>query len=488
MKCVTLVAIAITTLSACAGGTEKTIVAPPPPPPVTTFTATIEQVNTSITRATFPNSLLSLKGTVRTNLGVVVSSGFSWTLNGESVSSASTFEQTVTPGTYTVCLEAPASKACNTVSVSAPKPMTGSVFLATVSEIPTQNPQLVACSWKSGETGCVDMNADMQYSIASADFLSDTSYIFIRCKTAGCGWKSSITQVSRVDSAKAINVVLLRDSWKIQCGTWANTTITLSLEKAYSFRENNGIAMNIPFFFRSNNVPLGYIYNSPTWNKNSFPIPVALDSDSSDVALLPNDSTIVMNSAQSLSENFGSQCFLGKPLFRPATFSEVGPVNQSGRRSYLTGIGIQVKNIPNSLAGGSGDGTNIVGGSIFLSQNPQSLFLAIYVIKHELVHTLGFGHGNGRVAWQPGLMTDSTNLRTSDPLTGVLIAEEVAHMQAFYRVRELALKYNACGIGCIHQGERINLGLPVQRVYAGSLSAPTQFSGNISRNETALKP
>lgn len=482
MKCVYLIAFAIITLSACAGGNEKTIVDPPPPPRV--VTVSINQVEARLVNTTFPNSLLSAIGTARDNSGNVIAQGFHWTLDGASVGETPAVEKTVAPGTYNLCLEVFSTKNCTSVTVFAPKPIQGSVFLATETNLPPAiNPQLVACSWKSGETSCVDMDASMNYSIVSADFLADTSYIFIRCKTAGCGWKPSFALTARRDSLLKKNVVLLPEQWKIQCGTWTDKSVQLSLEKAYSFLEVNGVALNVPFFFRMNDLSFGYNYNFHTWQSSSIPIPVALDKDSSDVSLLPNDSTVVMNSAQSLSENFGSQCFFGKPLFRAASLTEIGPTDRSGRRNYLSGIGIQINNIPNSMGGGTTNGTNLVSGAIFLNRNPQELFLAQYVIKHELVHTLGFGHGNGRVAWQPGLMTDSTGLRTTDPLVGVLIAEEVAHMQAYYRVREVSLLRNACGIACIHQGERVSLGLPLQRVFGGGLNPPTQVSGQVFRNQ-----
>lgn len=456
----TVVAVACAIVAACGG--EKSIgptpVIPPPKVEPRSPTVVISNVALSLTKETFPEQMVHASASGKDSLGNPISSGFTWEIDGKVISSEVLLEKSLPSGTYQICLSALGVKTCTTVTISPPAPI---VFNAFVAE-PVSGPlaiNLKACARENvGETAdCANLDpVTLSTSLVTKHSLAEKAVLTIECQQSNCGFIGSVASVKKDSLIYPQNFVVLRKDWLIQSGRWAGRTVSVSPEKGYA------PAMGGYYFYPRTATLNGWLYQTQTWAKSSFPIKVALDhSKESSDSVESGDSLRIWALLAELHDEFGTR------LFRPAEMSELKLVGRNNFYNdiynvYKGGIGIQIRTTYENSAGGPNAANGVLdGGGVFLKRSHVNGWGAKFTIKHEFIHALGFGHGSGRI-WQPGLMTDSTKTGNSDPLFGVAIPDEVAHIQAYYAVRELELKHNAYGMGNIHQYERISKGFSLE--------------------------
>lgn len=413
----------------------------------------------------FPNATVNFTGEGRDSKGGSVSTDFSWKLDGVTISSEPSFTKGVLPGNHSICLQVKSSpETCTPFTVADVKPITGRVYLAQSGpDGPITN--LRAFAHKGSVSDSIDIDPSGTFSLKTRIALLDSVNVSIRCQNSPCDWFPSIVAVQRQDLARTQNFVVLSRQWEIKTGRWAGTSVPLSLEKGYA----PSAEPSLKYFLRGQ-TSSGWYYQVHTWPKSALPIPVAFDRTGSNLTVTAEDSIFFWKAANELNAELGVQ------FFKPANERDL-QINRSfgGTPIYQKGIGVWFSNTLDHAYGGySGDNTrNIIGGVVMfhltfgsplMSQNQHR-----FVVKHELIHALGFGH-NPHEAWVPGLMADYQY--ASDPLFGVAVKEDVAYQQAFYRVSELQKLWNAYGMPQIHQGERVFLfGFPLETLSPTSSSS-----------------
>lgn len=453
-----VVAVACAIVAAC-GGKEGS--SGPIGPVTRTPTVVIDDVTTSITTQTFPNQMVKAVGSGKDSQGNPITNGFTWEIDGKVVSSDQSFETPLAPGTYQVCLSALGTKTCKTVMVSEPNPVVVGAFIAQSGPNGPQSVALKACIRQEidGEAHCANLDPiTLSASIKTKFSVLEESFVSVECQQANCDILGSIAKVKKHDLLTPQKFVILNRKWAIPSGKWSGSTVNLSPEKGFAE------AMGGFRFYPAWKTNSGWIYRPYTWPKKSLPIPVAFDRNGSDVAISSADSTAFWKILDGYNFEYGEN------LFRPAKIEDLKVIsNGSGKQSiYIGGIGVQViSSLDNAYGGYVTDplvGNEIVGGGVYFNTNPLISMTSPYANKHEHTHALGFGHASGKYSWNPGIMTDSIGFPRKSPEGSSLIAQEVAHIKAFYAVRELELKHGAYGIGNIHQFERISLGLPFEPI------------------------
>lgn len=451
-----VVAVACAIVAAC-GGKEGS--SGPIGPVTRTPTVVIDDVTTSITTQTFPNQMVKAVGSGKDSQGNPITNGFTWEIDGKVVSSDQSFETPLAPGTYQVCLSALGTKTCKTVMVSEPNPVVVGAFIAQSGPNGPQSVALKACIRQEidGEAHCANLDPiTLSASIKTKFSVLEESFVSVECQQANCDILGSIARVKKHDLLTPQKFVVLNRKWTIPSGKWSGSTVNISPERGftdamggyrfYSAWKNNG----------------GWIYRPYTWSNKSFPIPIAFDRDGSDTMISSADSIAFWKIIGDYHTEYGVQ------VFRPASIGEIQiVVNGIGRSAvYKGGIGVRVlSTLDNSYAGFNNEiGGDIVGGVVFFWTHPHVSITSAFAVKHELTHVLGFGHASGKNSWNPGVMTDSVSVPRLSQEGSSLIAQEIAHIRAYYAIRELELKHGAYGIGNIHQFERISLGLPFEPI------------------------
>lgn len=468
-------AVACAIVTACGG--EKSAVGPTPVVPPKTEprspTVVISSVALSITKETFPEQMLHASASGKDTLGNPISSGFIWEIDGKVISSEVLLEKSLPSGTYQICLSALGVKTCSTITISPPAPIVFNAFVAD----PVSGPlavNLKACARENvgGVADCVNLDpVALSASLLTKYSLSQNAILTIECQQE-CDLTGSVAVVKKDNLSKPQNFVVLRKDWLIQSGRWAGKVVQVSPEKGYA------PAMGGYFFYPRTKTPSGWFYQTQTWAKASFPIKVAIDRSGSD-SVESGDSIRIWTALAELHNEFGTQ------LFRPAEMSELTIAGSNSffnntYNIYKGGVGIQIKTTYTTSRGGPNATDGVLdGGGVFFKRSHLNSWATRENVKHEFVHTLGIGHSSGRI-WQPGLMTDSSGAINSDPLRGVAIPEEVAHIQAYYAVRELELEHKAYGMGNIHQYERISKGLSLEDFVS------ITYGGNISGSTSAM--
>lgn len=458
-RTLTVVAAVACAIVAACGGKEGS--SGPIGPLTRTPTVVIDDVTTSITTQTFPNQMVKAIGSGKDSQGNPITSGFTWEIDGKMISSDQSFEIPLAPGTYQVCLSALGTKTCKTVTVTEPSPVVVEAFIAQSGPNGPQSIALKACVRQEigGETHCQNLDPlTLTASIKTKFSVLDEPLVSVECQQAGCDILGSIARVKRNDLQTPRRFVVLNRKWTIPSGKWAGITVDISPERGFAE------AMGGFRFYSAWKVTGGWIYRPYTWPSKSLPIPIAFNRDRSDTMISSADSTTFWKIVSDYNFEFGMQ------VFRPANIGELKVTTDTGQRfsHHIGGVGVQVlSTLDNSYGGWITDGqggSDIIGGGIYMRTHPLVSMTSPFAVKHELTHTLGFGHASGKYSWNPGIMTDSVSVPRLSPAGSSLIAQEVAHIRSYYAVRELELKHGAYGIGNIHQFERVTLGSPLENI------------------------
>ncbi len=245
-------------------------------------------------------------------------------------------------------------------------------------------------------------------------------------------------------------IVMMPRSWSIESGDYAGQTVSIRPSAAADARVMPSF-WGTYFPFRQDGF-LQVILDSSewtgafrTWSTDDFPIDVALDRPGSNAPFSAADSTLLWRHLDRMEQA------LGRDAFRPVRIEDV-PVLGGSRRALGT-ILVQIDTAQEVRGEGvanvtepwtwslTADATSWSGGWVqqmgFLSArissgqvrfHDASLMEDQQLVIHEMMHTLGAGHG---CSW-PSVQTYCASL-----LTDVPTAEDVAHLEVLEAIRHL---------------------------------------------------
>ncbi len=237
---------------------------------------------------------------------------------------------------------------------------------------------------------------------------------------------------TQMELANGLNIALFPFSWKLYDGIYAGRVVSIPLAQAFNPSPDKGVPSSLySCYWNVNGNPNAKCKMSsvPT---GSLPFPVAIkqgqqapspgssngENWSFTEKVTDADSALFKLALDSLNKFFGK--FEGFNLVRVANPSEVWVTNGVAYRVDSTFF----VNGPNTVSSGHQADSlgNIYAGQVGFRWRSV---IVIRLIIHEILHTLGFGHGQ-----VPGIMTGIPGLATIDPSP-----EEVAFLHVLYKVR-----------------------------------------------------
>jgi hypothetical protein len=226
------------------------------------------------------------------------------------------------------------------------------------------------------------------------------------------------------------------------------------------------------------------------WPADAYPLPVAFDHDFTDEPITAADSVIFWGHVDRMEEA------LGWDAFRPARVEEVQILGGSRRANQAIlvqidttlqtrGLGLisrpnpQIWNLTADATSWSGtpvERIDVLSADItygLVKLDSISLVTDRQLVIHEMMHTLGAGHG---CSW------GSVQTYCASLLTDIPSAADVGHLRVMAEVRALELQYRSrWGLIAAVLGQRVvTLGLsptPRLNVLYGPASVPADFYG-----------
>ena len=188
--------------------------------------------------------------------------------------------------------------------------------------------------------------------------------------------------------------LLIARAVTIPSGTYAGSTVLVSLEGAFTpICADSSSPSCLAYFGLWKEVPV-------LWPEDAFPIPTAFFRRPGSPEITAEDSAVFWTNVASLEAEFG------RDLFRPVDISALGVVSPEGLPERGNAVSIDPAAAP-ALAGAW-----VEQGRLTLARTRASSLVWLrerYVMNHELVHVLGFGH---TCSWE-SLMCGVSPARTS---------------------------------------------------------------------------
>jgi hypothetical protein len=352
----------------------------------------------------------------------------SWTLNGVSVGTT----VSIPAGTYNACVTAtaPSGKSANTCFsfIAALPTISGTLksVKATLS-FPVEDfvPQggAIAVGSYGSFTDTVTVDQSGRWSVSTRWALKDTAFIcpigegMMPC---GKGIPVSRNDFANVGVATGPSVVT------IPTGSFANQQVVIDLVKARTFSADSvdGTGLKTAFYVaNSNSLVVGdYI---------SYPVPVAFCRSKSNYIVSASDSVKFFFWVEDIHQKFGRQ------IFKPANEAEVCGLNGAPKNGVLVYFDTTERISHGAAAQWGYTRDYIYGGVVF---NEVDVLDRNFVIQHELIHALGFGH---TCSWKTIMATCLTpdNVQTTISREDVAYAlymmavvDEMRKLNTFYSV------------------------------------------------------
>ncbi|MEW5931719.1 MAG: hypothetical protein AB1941_29980 [Gemmatimonadota bacterium] len=246
-------------------------------------------------------------------------------------------------------------------------------------------------------------------------------------------------RLARRDLAGEHAFVLVPRAWTIPAGTYAGTTVEISLRRAFQ-----PVCGGCSAFLRRSSVVGGGVR---TWPDALFPLRVVFDREFSPLPISPRDSVSFWRGAEELERDFGAD------LLRPAPYSASAPVGDSVPSDLIFVLldpSLRVSGL--GTAGAYGD--DIVFGEVrFKGSSLLAGGEGRDVVVHELMHAMGLGH---TCSWR-SVMAVST--RCPGMRSERATPEDVAYAQVVRRVRQLQRQVGArWGLEAALAGEEREIG------------------------------
>jgi hypothetical protein len=256
---------------------------------------------------------------------------------------------------------------------------------------------------------------------------------------AASGARSALPALVRVATAApgpALRIILVPIRWTIEAGTYAGTTVDVSMDAAFRPPCTESGNTNCDGFF-----PASWLTGVKVWPAAALPVRLAFDHARTHVAISAADSTAFWNVVARMSDD------AGLPLFQPARAADVG-LSAAGTPS--NGVVIRIDTTLVGFGAWANWWWNASGEMYAGVVRPRTLnaFRHAPLMTHELLHTHGVKHscswstvmgGYGGCGSAPGLSVG-----------------DVAYFQLARRVHEAQRARGAPhGLVAALQGERV---------------------------------
>ncbi len=376
----------------------------------------------------------------------------SWSVDGSSTGTGNSFTANLDVGIHNVCASAGGVTTCSSVEI-VKKQVVIESYLASGDkpELPISGAKVCHFILGGSLDYCSDLGANGKGELYGP-FIFDQSFMMVIESPSTLPFLLTMEKSKKQDTVKAI---LIEKEWTISKGTYADTTVPISLELAYEKSSVWSPSYPIPLSFYPGtfNEQTGLVeYPFQTFKKNQLPVPVVLDRDSSDYVFTVADSIKIWGHIRNL------ETFLGETMFYP--------LEDTPELTRQNAIVITVDNsIPPGAQGGGisgGESPGDLTGGIMLYSGASlasgSLnFDNAGTVYHEFGHILGFYH---TCSWRTVMYTSCHNWKPgSSPgwqASGIWTPHDVAYKEVIYTVEELRrLHTGSYGIPESHQGERV---------------------------------
>lgn len=279
--------------------------------------------------------------------------------------------------------------------------------------------------------------ADGSFALTSRGVITDLAEVWVDTAAGGVRtYHPAWMRLSEAQARQAVRVMLVPRAWTIPRGTFAGTTVPVSLDVLL---RRAGVTSDLTYYPRE----------AVSWDPARYPIPAAIANDSSNLDLAADDSARVWLGIEALMAADGVR------YFAPGRPDVPGP----GR------VLLWIKEGMNSLGAARanppvpGDGFLTEGRVWFLNHQAASATIA----EHEFRHVLGVGH----TCFFPSIMRAIGTCPAGEfPVSISGTQWDVAYMQLLHAMHAEQRRLDARhGIGAGTAGERIlMLGQPALRV------------------------
>jgi hypothetical protein len=287
-----------------------------------------------------------------------------------------------------------------------------------------------------GETTTASIASDGSFSI-QGPVSGDSASIIIDVAPGTA--RSTLPALIRVGSRSpaSVRVVLVPSRWTVTAGSFAGTSVNISMDDAFRAPCADTANINCDGFF-----PRGWLQGVRLWRPDALPVRVAFDHTRTHGSISAADSVAFWNAVSAMNAAAGT------PLFQPARGDEIGLLNS------VTPVGGVSVRVDTTLVG-FGAYANWwwnAQGDMYAGAIRTRTVAALRsggLMTHELLHTQGFKHSCSWNTVMGGYGCGSTS---------GLSAADVAYVQLARQVHAAQRAHGAPhGLVAALQGERVVL-------------------------------
>lgn len=258
----------------------------------------------------------------------------------------------------------------------------------------------------------VALGADGTARIATPTLDSVDLVIGVESAYYGSTWREAFARDTTID------VLLIPRSWIVQRGVHAGATRVLDLVKA--------VSTDVPNTHFLNGFAVGQ-RRVAAWPLSALPITVGFDTSGGAPRWTAQDSAFFWSSVAELNGEFGREVFRAVSLVESPLVGSIG-VRIDRENQGPRGVLFNRCDVPSRLCVGRagqvwmGRGFSYPG--VFADANRR-------LVKHELLHALGFGHG---CYWQSlMILTSLSCIHVTELPTGIT-ADDVAYVEMMFQL------------------------------------------------------
>jgi hypothetical protein len=303
-------------------------------------------------------------------------------------------------------------------------------------------PALAVTVSGGGSARTVPVGTDGTFSV-EADVRADTVQLVV--DHSGTGARTTLPALVRVSGrapARDLRIVLVPAYWTIAAGTYAGTTVAVSMDAAFQAPCSTPGDKNCDGFY-----PADWLGGVKQWPARLLPVRVAFDRANSHQPISAADSAAFWATVGRMNQDAGTI------LFRPARMEEItlGAANRP-----VDAVVVRVDTTLTGFSAWTHWWWNAAGDMYAGVVRPASTaqLRVEWLMTHELLHTHGFKHS---CAWATVMGSYGCN-----PAQRLTIGD-VAYLQLAMRVHQRQQATGAAhGLAAALQGERVRMkGLPL---------------------------
>ena len=231
-------------------------------------------------------------------------------------------------------------------------------------------------------SGVADAGGTFRFNAELPEGKSDSVDLIVTTDDAPSPFAPIYKRIAANDSTAYRRPLLIARSVAINSGTYAGSTVAVSLEDGFAPICANATSPScLAYFGLWTDVPV-------LWPEDALPIPMAFFRRPGAPDITASDSAAFWANVASLEAEFG------RDLFRPVDVSALGVVTTAGLPERGNAVSIDPAATPALAGAWVRDGRLVLART--RASNVQWLRQR-YVMNHELLHVLGFGH---TCAWE----------------------------------------------------------------------------------------